>query len=52
MCTASVPGGLAPEVQLAYAPRVTTPLLAEQGPDLVCGVVAMYDATYMNVLSL
>jgi len=36
----------APEVQLAYAPSVTAPLLPEQGPDLVSGVVTMEYATF------
>ena len=45
--TDSVPDDHAPEVLLAYAQRPTAPLLPEQGPDLVSGVVTMDDATFI-----
>ena len=44
--TDSVPDDHAPEVLVAYAQRVTAPLLPEQGPDLVSSVVPMDDATF------
>ena len=50
--TGSVPHDHAPEVLLAYAQRATAPLLPEQGPDLVSGVVTMDDATFTTLLSL
>ena len=50
--TDSVPDDHAPEVLLAYAQRPTAPLLPEQGPDLVSGVVTMDDATFTTLLSL
>ena len=37
---------------MAYATRATAPLLPEQGPDLVSGVVTMDDATFTTLLSL
>ena len=48
----SVPDGHVPEVLLAYAQRATPPLLPEQGPDPVSGVVTMDDATFSTLLSL
>ena len=47
-----LPDEHAPEVLLAYAPRMTAPLMPKQGPDLVSGVVAMDDATFTTLLSL
>ena len=37
---------------MAQAPRIDAPLLPEQGPDLMSGVVTMDDATYTTLLSL
>ena len=50
--TYSVPDDHAPEVLLAHAPRIDAPLLPEQGPDLMSGVVTMDDATFTTLLSL
>ena len=50
--TDSVPDDLAPEVPLAQEQRIGTPLILEQGPDLISGVVTMDDATLTPLLSL
>ena len=50
--TGSVPDDHGPEVLLAYVPRVISPLMSEQGPDLVSGVVMMDDALFTTLLSL
>ena len=50
--TASVPGDHAPEVLLAQEQRIDAPLIPEQGPDLIGGVVTMDDATFTTLLSL
>ena len=48
----SVPDNHAPEVLLAQEPRIDAPLILEQGPDLISGVVTMDDATFTTLLSL
>ena len=50
--TDSVPADHAPEVLLAQEQRVDAPLMPEQGPDLISGVVTMDDATFTTLLSL
>ena len=50
--TDSVPDNHALEVLLAHAPRVTVPLMPEQGPDPVSGVVPIDNATFTTLLSL
>ena len=50
--TNSVPGDHAPEVLLAQEQRIDAPLIPEQGPDLIGGVVTMDDATFTTLLSL
>ena len=50
--TYSVPDEHAPEVLLAQEPRIDAPLIPEQGPDLISGVVTMDDATFTTLLSL
>ena len=50
--TASVPDDHASEVLLAQAQRIDAPLIPEQGPDLIGGVVTMDDATFTTLLSL
>ena len=50
--TASVPDDHAPEVLLAQEQRFDAPLIPEQGPDLIGGVVTMDDATLTTLLSL
>ena len=50
--TYSVPDDHAPEVLLAQGPRIDAPLIPEQGPDLISGVVAMDDATFTTLVSL
>ena len=50
--TDSVPDDHAPEVLLAYAQRVDTRPIPEQGPDLIGGIVTMDDATFTTLLSL
>ena len=47
-----VPDDHAPEVLLAQEPRIDAPLIPEQGPDLISGVVLMDDATFTALLSL
>ena len=47
-----VPGDHAPEVLLAQEERIDAPLIPEQGPDLISGVVTMDDATFTTLLSL
>ena len=50
--TVSVPDDHAPEVLLAQEQRIDAPLIPEQGPDLIGGVVTMDDATFTTLLSL
>ena len=50
--TYSVPDDHAPEVLLAQGPRIDAPLIPEQGPDLISGVVTMDDATFTTLVSL
>ena len=50
--TDSVPDDHAPEVLLAQEQRIGAPLITEQGPDLISGVVTMDDATFTTLLSL
>ena len=50
--TDSVPDDHAPEVLLAQEQRINAPLITEQGPDLIGGVVTMDDATFTTLLSL
>ena len=50
--TASVPDDHAPKVLLAQEQRIDAPLIPEQGPDLIGGVVTMDDATFTTLLSL
>ena len=50
--TDSVPDDHAPEVLLAQEQRTDVPLIPEEGPDLISGVVAMDDATFTTLLSL
>ena len=50
--TYSVPDDHAPEVLLAQEPRIDTPLIPEQGPDLISGVATIDDATFTTLLSL
>ena len=50
--TASVPDDHAPEVLLAQEQRFDAPLIPEQGPDLIGGVVTIDDATFTTLLSL
>ena len=50
--TYSVPDDHAPEVLLAQGPRVDAPLIPEQGPDLISGVVTMDDTMFTTLLSL
>ena len=47
-----VPEDHAPEVLLAQESRIDAPLVPEQGPDLISGVVTMDDATFTTLLSL
>ena len=47
-----VPDDHAPEVLLAQEQRIGAPLISEQGPDLIGGVVTMNDATFTTLLSL
>ena len=50
--TYSVPNDHAPEVLLAHEPRIDAPLIPDQGPDLISGVVTMDDATFTTLSSL
>ena len=50
--TDSVPDDHAPEVLLAQEQRIDAPLIPEQGPDMIGGVVTMEDATFTTLLSL
>ena len=50
--TDSVPDDHAPEVLLAHEQRDDAPLMPEQGPDLIGGIVAMDDATFTTLLTL
>ena len=50
--TASVPDDHASEVLLSQEQRIDAPLIPEQGPDLIGGVVTMDDATFTTLLSL
>ena len=47
-----VPDDHVPEVLLAHERRIDAPLIPEQGPDLISGVVTMDDATFTTLLSL
>ena len=48
----SVPDDHAPEVLLTNTSRTDKPLLSEQGPGLISGVVTMDDATFTTLTSL
>ena len=50
--TDSVPDDHAPEVLLAHEQRDDAPLMPEQGPDLIGGIVTMDDATFTTLLTL
>ena len=50
--TDSVPDDHAPEVLLAQDQRIGAPLIPEQGPDLIGGLVTMDEATFTTLLSL
>ena len=50
--TYSVPDDHAPEVLSAHRTSIDAPLIPEQGPDLISGVVTMDDATFTTLLSL
>ena len=50
--TESVPDDHAPEVLLAQEQRADAPLMPEQGPDLIGGIVTMDDATFTTLLTL
>ena len=50
--TDSVPDDHVPEVRLAQEQRIDAPFKAEQGPDLIGGVVTTYDTTFTTLLSL
>ena len=50
--TESVPDYHAPEVLLAQEQRADAPLMPEQGPDLIGGIVTMDDATFTTLLTL
>ena len=50
--TYSVPDDHAPEVLLAHGTSIDAPLIPEQGPDLISGVVTMDDATFTTLLPL
>ena len=47
--TDSVPDDHAPEVLLAQEQCIDAPLISEQGPDLIGGVVTMEDATFTTL---
>ena len=47
-----MPDDHALEVRLAQEQRIDAPLIPEQGPDLIGGVVTMDDATFTTLLSL
>ena len=50
--TDSVPDNHAPEVLLAHEQRDDAPLMPEQGPDMIGGIVTMDDATFITLLTL
>ena len=50
--TGSVPDDPAPEVLLAQEQRSDAPLIPEQGPDLIGGIVTIDDATFTTLISL
>ena len=50
--TDSVPDYHAPEVLLANEQRDDAPLMPEQGPDMIGGIVTMDDATFTTLLIL
>ena len=50
--TNSVPDDHAPEILLAQEQRINAPLIPEQDPYLISGVVTMDDATFTTLLSL
>ena len=47
-----MPDDHAPEVLLAQEQRIDVPLIPEQGPDLISGVVTIDDDTFTTLLSL
>ena len=50
--TEPVPDDHAPEVLLAQEQRADAPLMPEQGPDLIGGIVTMDDATFTTLLTV
>ena len=50
--TDSVPDDHAPEVLLAQEQHIGAPIIPDQGPNLMGGVVSMDDATFTTLLSL
>ena len=50
--TESVPDDHAPEVRLAQEQRADAPLLPEQGPDLIGGIVTTDDTPFTTLLTL
>ena len=50
--TDSVPDDHAPEILLAHEQRDDAPLMPEQGPDMIGGIVTMDDATFTTLLTL
>ena len=50
--TDSVPDDHASEVLLAHEQHDDAPLMPEQGPDLIGGIVTMDDATFTTLLTL
>ena len=50
--TDSVPDDHAPEVLLAHEQRDDAPLMPEQSPDMIDGIVTMDDATFTTLLTL
>ena len=50
--TDSGPDNHAPEVLLAQEQRIDAPLIPEQGPDVIGGVVTMDDTTFTTLLAL
>ena len=49
--TQSVSDDHAPEVRLAQEQRADAPLMPEQGPDLIGGIVTIDDATFTTLLT-
>ena len=50
--TCPVPDDHTPEILLAHGQRIDAPIIPEQGPELISGVVTMDDATFTTLLSL